>query len=169
MRTKNSIAVHESEYWLAIDETFDCQVTALVNSVPIIIRRDHEPPWTTEVHKFAIMGLANTKHCLSSGRVIGGVPFGRGPLGQLLRSQFYIGKVAFKGEVFPGEQPAILDRKLFEAVQRKLDQQRTNHSITRTTSESLLVDRIFDDRGNRMTPSSARKKGRDIATTSHHR
>jgi site-specific DNA recombinase len=30
----------------------------------------------------------------------------------------------------------------------------------RATSESLLTGRIFDDRGNRMTPSHARKNGK---------
>ena len=97
---------------------------------------------------------------LSSGRTVGGNPLTRGPLAHLLRNRFYLGEVAFKGEVFPGEQPAILDRKLFEAVQRKLDEQRTNHSIKRASSESLLASRIFDDRGNRMTPSYTRKKGK---------
>ena len=97
---------------------------------------------------------------LSSGRSVGGNSLTRGPLAHLLRNRFYIGEVAFKGEFLPGEQPAILDRKLFESVQRKLDEQRTNHSAKRATSESLLIGRIFDDRGNRMTPSSARKKGK---------
>ena len=97
---------------------------------------------------------------LTSGRAIGGNPLTRGPLAHLLRNRFYIGEVAYKGEVLPGEQPAILDRKLFEAVQRKLDEQRTNHSIKRATSQSLLTGRIFDDRGNRMTPSHARKNGK---------
>jgi site-specific DNA recombinase len=97
---------------------------------------------------------------LSSGRAVGGNPLTRGPLAHLLRNRFYIGEVAFKGEILPGEQPAILDRKLFESVQRKLDEQRTNHSTARTNSESLLMGRIFDDRGNRMTPSQVRKNGR---------
>ena len=97
---------------------------------------------------------------LSNGRAVGGNPLTRGPLGHLLRNRFYIGKVTYKDEVLPGEQPAILNRKLFEAVQRKLDEQRTNHSTKRATSQSLLIGRIFDDRGNRMTPGSARKKGR---------
>ena len=97
---------------------------------------------------------------LSSGRPVGGNPLTRGPLAHLLRNRFYIGEVAYKGEVFPGEQPAILDRKLFEAVQRKLDERRTNHSGKRERSESPLMGRIFDDRGNRMTPSHARKNGK---------
>src|SRR5665213_528918 len=96
---------------------------------------------------------------LSTRRMVGGNPLTRGPLAHLLRNRFYIGEVAFKNDILPGEQPAILDRKKFEAVQRKLDEQRTNHTITRASSESLLMGRIFDDRGNRMTPSYASKKG----------
>src|SRR5438876_11324687 len=34
-----------------------------------------------------------------------------------------------------------------------------NHTVTRAKSESLLIGRIYDDRGNRMTPSHARKGG----------
>ena len=97
---------------------------------------------------------------LSTSRTVGGNPLTRGPLAHMLRNRFYIGEVAFKGEILPGEQPAILDRKLFEAVQRKLGEQRTNHTITRASSESLLMGRIFDDRGNRMTPTYAHKNGK---------
>lgn len=96
---------------------------------------------------------------LSNGRTIGGVPFTRGGLAAFLRNRFYIGEVRYKGEIFPGEQTAILDRALFEAVQSKLDQQRTNHAKTRQQSQSLLMGRLFDERGNRMTPSYAVKNG----------
>src|SRR4029079_8036110 len=72
-------------------------------------------------------------------------------------NRFYIGEVSYKGEVFPGEQSAILDRALFEAVQTKLGRQRTNHAKARQQSQSLLMGRIFDERGNRMTPSYAVK------------
>ena len=41
----------------------------------------------------------------------------------------------------------------------KLDQQRTNHAKARQKSQSLLTGRIFDARGNRMTPSHAVKNG----------
>jgi site-specific DNA recombinase len=102
-------------------------------------------------------GVKTKLRPLSNGRTIGGIPFTRGPLAAFLRNRFYIGEVRYKGEVFPGEQPAILDRALFDTVQTKLDQQRTNHAKTRQQSQSLLMGRIFDDRGNRMTPSYAVK------------
>ena len=72
----------------------------------------------------------------------------------------------YKGEVFPGEQTAILDRALFEAVQSKLDRQRTNHTKARQQSQSLLIGRIFDERGNRMTPSMLSRTPSVIATIS---
>jgi site-specific DNA recombinase len=96
---------------------------------------------------------------LSTGRTIGGIPFTRGSLAHFLRNCFYVGEVKYKGEVFQGVQTAILDRKLFEAVQAKLDQQRSNHIATRHGSDSLLMGRIFDGRGNRMTPTHATKAG----------
>jgi len=65
----------------------------------------------------------------------------------------------FNGEVLAGEQPAIVDRDLFDAVQAKLSEQVNNHKTTRMKSEALLAGRIFDDRGNRMTPSHVRKRG----------
>ena len=104
-------------------------------------------------------GIKTKVRPLSNGRTIGGIPFTRGALAAFLRNRFYIGEVKYKDEVFPGEQPAILDRTLFDAVQTKLDQQRTNHTKARQQSDSLLMGRIFDDRGNRMTPTCAVKKG----------
>ncbi len=96
---------------------------------------------------------------LKTGGTVGGIPFTRGPLAHLLRNRFYIGEVAFKGEYLRGEQPAVIDRELFDAVQAKLNKQLNNHKAARMKSEAMLAGRIFDDRGNRMSPSHARKRG----------
>jgi DNA invertase Pin-like site-specific DNA recombinase len=105
-------------------------------------------------------GIVTKVRELKTGKTIGGIPFTRGPLAHLLRNSFYIGEVRFKGEVLKGEQPAIVDKSLFGAVQVKLNEQVNNHKATRIASEALLAGRIFDDRGNRMTPSHARKAAR---------
>jgi site-specific DNA recombinase len=104
-------------------------------------------------------GIKTKLRPLSNGRTIGGIAFSRGSIAAFLRNRFYIGEVRYKGEIFPGEQSAILDRALFEAVQTKLNQQQTNHAKTRQKSQSLLMGCIFDGRGNRMTPSYAVKNG----------
>src|SRR5690348_1689578 len=102
-------------------------------------------------------GIVTKVRKLRTGARVGGIAFTRGSLAQLLRNRFYIGEVVFKGEVLKGEQPAILDRALFGAVQARLNQQVTNHKAKWVKSGALLTGRIYDDRGNRMTPSHARK------------
>src|SRR5882724_3438802 len=104
-------------------------------------------------------GIVTRVRTLKTGETVGGIPFTRGPLAHLLRNRFYIGDVPFKGEILKGEQPAIVDRDLFEAVQAKLSDQVNGHKAARMKSEALLIGRIFDDRGNRMSPSHARKGG----------
>lgn len=68
--------------------------------------------------------------------------------------------MVYKGEILPGEQPALLSRNLFDAVQAKLAQQLNNHTQNRTKSGAPLLGKIFDDRGTLMGPSHARKTGR---------
>jgi site-specific DNA recombinase len=109
-----------------------------------------------ELHKG---GIVSKVQKLKSGQTSGGIPFTSGPLSYLLRNRFYIGDVVYKGEILPGAQAPIVDRELFEAVQAKLADQQNNHIKSRTQSEALLTGLIFDDRGNRMSPSHARKKG----------
>jgi hypothetical protein len=104
-------------------------------------------------------GIVTKVRNLKTGLTVGGIPFTRGPLAYLLRNRFYVGEVVFKGETLAGEQPAIVDRDLFDAVQAKLDEQATNHKASRTKSEALLLGRVYDDRGHRMTPSHVRKGG----------
>ncbi len=96
---------------------------------------------------------------LATGVTRGGVPFGRGSLFYLLRNRFYIGEVKYKDETLPGEQPAIMDRALFDAVQQKLTDQWTTRSKTRNASDHLLTGLLFDDAGHRMVPTHATKAG----------
>src|ERR1700716_2297547 len=109
-----------------------------------------------DLHKRGIVTKVRT---LKTGETAGGIPFTRGPLAYLLRNRFYVGKVVFKGETLAGEQPAIVDQDLFDAVQAKLNEQINNHRVSRTKSEALLLGRIYDDRGHKMTPSHVRKRG----------
>jgi site-specific DNA recombinase len=91
------------------------------------------------------------------GTIRGGIPFTKGPLAYVLKNRVYIGEVVHKGQHYPGEHEPILDRALFDAVQEKLASQSHARRQTRINNGSLLTGRIFDDRGNRMTPSSAKK------------
>jgi site-specific DNA recombinase len=96
---------------------------------------------------------------LATGATRGGVLFGRGSLFYLLRNRFYVGEVKYKDEILPGEQPAIMDRALFDAVQQKLTDQWTTRSTVRNANDHLLIGILFDDAGHRMVPTHAAKSG----------
>jgi site-specific DNA recombinase len=95
----------------------------------------------------------------TDGRVIGGIRFGVGPLAYLLKNRFYIGEVVYHGDVHRGEHAPILDRTLFEAVQEKRAANAVDRQVRLKGSPAILAGRIFDDRGNRMSPTHSNKLG----------
>ena len=52
-----------------------------------------------------------------------------------------------------------MDQALFEAVQAKLADGAVTRRLRLKASPAILMGRIYDDRGNRMTPSHANKHG----------
>jgi site-specific DNA recombinase len=93
------------------------------------------------------------------GRQSGGIRFGVGPLAHLLKNRFYIGEVVYRGEVHRGEHEPILSRDLFDAVEEKLAANAVARQVRLRGSAAFLTGRLFDDRGNRMSPTHANKKG----------
>jgi site-specific DNA recombinase len=104
-------------------------------------------------------GICTRRQTLSTGQIRGGIRFGVGALAHLLRNRFYIGEVVYRRAVHPGEHEAILDRSLFDAVQAKLAASANIRQLKIRASPSILAGRIFDDRGNRMTPTHTNKNG----------
>jgi DNA invertase Pin-like site-specific DNA recombinase len=104
-------------------------------------------------------GIRTRRQVLSTGKIRGSIRFGVGPLAHLLRNRFYIGEIVYRGAVHPGEQEHILDRALFDAVQAKLDASASARHLKLRASPSILSGRIFDDGGNRMTPTHTNKQG----------
>jgi site-specific DNA recombinase len=54
------------------------------------------------------------------GKIVGGKPFTRARLHQLLTNVIYTGQVRHRGEVYPGEHEAIVDRETWEKVHAQL-------------------------------------------------
>jgi site-specific DNA recombinase len=104
-------------------------------------------------------GIRSKPRRRSNGRTVGGGRFGVGALAYLLKNRFYIGEVVYRGEVHRGEHEPILDSTLFEAVQAKLAAQAVARRCRLRGSPALLTGRLFDDRGNRMSPTHANKGG----------
>ena len=91
----------------------------------------------------------------------GGKPFGRGHIYQILSNSLYVGDIRHKENVYPGQHDAIIDREVWEAVQRQLAANRIDRrNGTHEKEPSLLASLLFDSEGNRFTPSHAVKSGR---------
>jgi site-specific DNA recombinase len=103
--------------------------------------------------------IRSKRRVAETGRMIGGGAFSRGALYYLLRNRVYRGQAVHKGVAHPGEQEAIIDEDLWEAVQAKLSAQATKQGRVRAESGALLMGLVFDDRGNRMSPSHTTRKG----------
>jgi site-specific DNA recombinase len=89
----------------------------------------------------------------------GGIPFTYGPLAYFLKNRIYIGEMHHGGKWFKGEHQAILDRPTFERVQHLLKSNRITRRIKHSESGALLRGKLFDDKGNAMSPSFSSKNG----------
>ena len=93
------------------------------------------------------------------GRSTGGGLFSRGHVYRLLANPIYVGRITHKGQVHQGQHPSIVMQDLWDEVQQSLRDHlgavRTKR--TRQSSDALLTGKLFDDGGNRMSPTWARK------------
>ena len=80
-----------------------------------------------------------------------GVVLGRGPLYHLLKNRTYRGEVAHKGNVYPGEQAAIIGTELWDQVQQSLTAKKAEGQATPDISNpGLLTGLLFDDESRPM-------------------
>lgn len=89
----------------------------------------------------------------------GGVPLTYGPLAYLLKNRIYIGEMGHKNKWYPGEHEPIIERKLFDHVQQQLGDNAIDRKGRRSESGALLMGKLFDERGNAMSPSFSSKNG----------
>jgi DNA invertase Pin-like site-specific DNA recombinase len=89
----------------------------------------------------------------------GGIPFTYGPLAYVLKNRLYIGETGHKEKWFDGEHQPIIDSKTFARAQELLSSNAVDRKARRSQSGALLLGKLYDDRGNRMSPSYSTKQG----------
>jgi site-specific DNA recombinase len=94
------------------------------------------------------------------GTEYGNQRFSQGALYLLLQNRTYRGEATHKGNAYPGEHSAIVDKPLWDAVQAVLAANRVARATGVNTKEpSLLTGMLFDETGERLTPTWSVKKG----------
>jgi site-specific DNA recombinase len=105
--------------------------------------------------------LQTKRRTTAKGAQRGGTPFSRGHIYRLLSNPIYTGRIGHKGQLYPGQHPALIDDETWTAVQNQLAANSGNQRRrTKAAEPSLLAGLLVDARGERLTPSHAVKKGR---------
>jgi DNA invertase Pin-like site-specific DNA recombinase len=105
--------------------------------------------------------IVSKVRCSQSGRVSGGRPLARGALYLMLGNRLYRGEIVHKGSSYPGQHHAIIDQDLWDQVQNLLATNRVDRKHgANARHPSLLAGLLFDEHGDRMTPSHCAKNGK---------
>ncbi|HBK79173.1 MAG TPA: recombinase family protein [Nitrospinae bacterium] len=106
-------------------------------------------------------GIVSKVRKTRTGLVQGGKPIAQGALYLMLQNRIYLGEIVHKDKSYPGEHDAIVDRPLWDRAQAKLTSNRVDRQNgTNAQNPSLLAGLLYGERGERLTPTHAVKKGR---------
>ena len=110
--------------------------------------------------ELAEAGIKSKRRVRSDGTEYGGQKLSRGALYLMLQNRIYRGEITHKGNSYPGEHPAIIEQPLWDEVQAVLARNRIERATgVRAKHPSLLAGLVFDESGERLTPTYAVKKG----------
>src|SRR6267378_4993969 len=104
-------------------------------------------------------GIVTKRRNTKVAKFNGAIPFTYGPLAYFLKNRIYLGEMHHGGKWFKGEHAAIVDRPTFDRVQQLLATKAQGRKAKRSESGALLVGKLYDDKGNRMSPSFSSKNG----------
>ncbi len=93
------------------------------------------------------------------GRITGAGVFDRGHIHRILTNPIYAGRIRHKEQVFDGQHTAIIDPEIWNQVQQMLIEGSTKAKGTKQKAKrSPLAGKLFDETGDRLTPSHSKKK-----------
>ena len=115
-------------------------------------------------------GVRTPTRTYSNGRVTGGAWFSRGQVHRILTSPLYAGRIAHKDEVFEGLHDAIITPDDWADMQTRLEanaggrmrRQPGEDKRTPIRHASPLAGKLFDETGDRLTPSHANARGKRL-------
>jgi DNA invertase Pin-like site-specific DNA recombinase len=105
------------------------------------------------------LNLRSKQRTASDGTQTGGVVFDRGHIHHLLTNPIYAGRIRHKDKVHEGQHEAIIDPERWDRIQLTLQDGATKGRARKTAKQrSLLYGKIFDETGDRLTPSHSKTK-----------
>jgi len=109
------------------------------------------------------LDLRSRRRERAGGRISGGKHFDRGHIHHILSNPVYAGRIRHKAQVYEGQHPAIIDAEVWDRVQQMLqDGSAKARGTKRKASRSPLAGKLFDETGDRLTPSHSQKNGKRL-------
>jgi len=88
-------------------------------------------------------GCKTKKHISKAGNIIGDILFTKNTIQNILRSDLYIGKVKYQGQVYQGAHDRIVSDEVFAKVQEILTQNCQDHTGRKRSKSEGLLNRII--------------------------
>ena len=113
--------------------------------------------------KAEVLGIRSKPRAFKTGRQVGGSVMSRGQIHFVLTNPVYIGKIRHKRNVYDGVHEPIISQALWDRVQEKLQQAsaRPRRRADQSTT-SPLTGKLFDETGDRLTPTHTKRNGKRI-------
>jgi site-specific DNA recombinase len=111
--------------------------------------------------ELARLKLTTKPYPISTGRILGGLPFSRGHIYRILSNPLYIGEIAHKDVRHTGQHPRIIDPEIWNAVSALIGSNRREHRArSKAGHANLLAGLIYDETGRRLVSSHTTKNGK---------
>lgn len=105
------------------------------------------------------LGLRSRRRIASDGTVTGGTLFERGHIHHILTNPIYAGRIRHKTKVHDGQHEAIINPERWDRIQQMLQDGAAKGRAGKTAKQrSLLCGKIFDETGDRLTPSHTKTR-----------
>jgi site-specific DNA recombinase len=100
-------------------------------------------------------GMVSKVRMSKNGVRSGGMSFSRGALYQLLANPIYLGEIRHKKLRHPGQHPAVIDRAVWEEVQKHLRARAAREGISTKPATNFLAGKLFDENGEPLRVTGA--------------
>ena len=110
----------------------------------------------------ARLGLRTRERVAPDGRRSGGNAFDRGHIHHVLTNPVYAGRIRHRAQIHDGQHPAIIDPAIWDDTQDRLatgaarSREKSGSRDRRHAVTSPLAGKLFDETGDRLTPSHAK-------------
>ena len=111
--------------------------------------------------ELARLKLTTKPYPISTGKILGGLPFSRGHIYRILSNPLYIGEIAHKEVRHAGQHPRLIDQEIWAAVNALIGSNRREHRVRAKAGQAnLLAGLIYDEAGRPLVSSHTTKNGK---------